>query len=215
MSRHANEASRDWHVARHLRHRVVDQTQHTGINCVSQEQTSRTAFDEPIGNGNERGRSNRSANCNQLHLTVAQVSLQLVDIVDMADLVCVLAREVLSLGRDIDLVVVFDVSHFGRELLVARRSLRTGRVLSEMCDRIDGSKSTVRGYAPLIMLAVNDLDSASYASVDLCPSSGVSLPRIDGCTKFGCACSADGWQPDLSDISPLPLQTHAMAQQLT
>jgi hypothetical protein len=55
--------------------------------------------------------TDRTANGNQLNLSVPQMSSKLINIVNLTDLVSVAASEVVSLGSDIDLLFVLVVSH--------------------------------------------------------------------------------------------------------
>ena len=63
-----NEATRDRHKGRHFSHTVVNQREHTTVDCVRQEDTCWTAFVEGTADGDEERCTDRSTDGEELDL---------------------------------------------------------------------------------------------------------------------------------------------------
>lgn len=112
VASHADETTRNRHVGSHLGHGVVDQAEHTAVQGVGQEQASRTALDQTVGDGYEGSSTNGTTDGNQLDLTIAQVSSKLIDVVDMANnLVGLIAIDIVRGDISCLLVVLGVVQH--------------------------------------------------------------------------------------------------------
>src|SRR5689334_12473043 len=98
MTSHTNKTSRNGHICSHLSHGVVDQSQHTCVYRVRKEQAPRTTLDQAIRNRYECRGTNRATNSHQLDLTIAEMSAQLVDIIDMANLIGLVAVDAVRRG---------------------------------------------------------------------------------------------------------------------